>query len=1031
MKIFKRSVWCLLTVFFLILMLVALIGEPFALQNRDWINSFFGIKAYERVDDENSTEDTEYFKSDFYKSDKKTYSDTKMRNNSMKVATQVAGEGTVLFWNDEIEPGKKALPLKENAQVSLFGISSYDYLHHGGGSGYIDIPRTETLLTGLESEDLYANEALFDKYKALRSTYGRQTISAASGQTTFKPINENDKANYAEFSVNEVPWSALGVSGDGSNIIGKYSDSAVMIISRQGSENADTAFRAPGHIDENYMELTNDEVGVINGLIKMKNDGVIDSVILLLNTASPISFKTVNTLKNGIDACAWVGIGGSASFAQIAGVLSGEINPSGRLVNLYANDVRSAPANENFGNFIFKNMDYSKVAPVTTYTHNDRFVVYQEGIYVGYRYYETRYEDQVLSTETNRKADSSKGAYMDTKWDYAKEVAFPFGYGMSYTTFEHSGFSVEPKDDDYIVSVTIKNTGTVFGKDVLQVYLQKPYTEYDKQYGIEKSSVELAGFAKTKSLGPQQSETISVTVSGEDFKTYDAYNKKTYILEKGSYYIAAGNNSHDALNNILAKKGKTKANGMDYNGNASLVYEKTISEDNYEKYAQSSATGNEITNRFDDADINLYEGTKDQKIKYLSRKDWDDTYPSPVALSATDRILTDLNYGPVPDYTPEKELPTYGTVTHESGALTLAMLMDVSYEASIWEDLLNQLTWAEQNQLITSGSAAVGGAESVAAPGCLSQDGPCGVRTVNSTLGEQMAFPSNVILAATWNEELVEQLGEAFGLEILHSGNTGIYGTGANVHRSPYSGRNWEYFSEDGFMSGKMYAAETTGLQRRGAIVFTKHFVMNDQEFNRYGGTVWANEQAIREIYLKAFEAGITEGNANGIMSSFNRLGCVWTGAHEGLLTDILRKEWGFIGMVETDAGVGEHMMLPVNIAMGIVAGNDIWMGGGRNKDTLSEYKDNSTVAWSLRESSKRILYTQLHSSAMNGTSTTTRVRAVTGWWEITITTLKIAGIVMTTVCLLMTAASFVLPGVLKKSQISQTRVNKEAEKPQ
>ena len=1002
MKIFNRSVWCLLTVFFGILLVIAVVGSVMANTYAANLNGLLGIDPYNRIDVEGEDGgDTEYYKSEFYKADG-SYDDKAMRANSLKVSQEVACEGSVLLWNND------ALPLAKTAKVSLFGISAVDYLYGGSGSGFIQVTTAETLKSALEKKGVSVNAKLWNAYKLNRTSYGRSTATL----TDIDP-------NYAEFKVGEVPWSALDSTtlGNATATIPSYGDAAVMVISRNGSENGDTAFSTSECLDNSYMDLAKEEAATLERLKGLKEAGKIKKIVLLINTANAMQFK--NIVNYGVDACMWVGMGGNASLGQLADLLVGDADPSGHLVDAYAYDVDSAPANENFGNFVFTS--YGKLPATQTYTHNTKYVVYQEGIYVGYRYYETRYEDAVIGGRNATSAAGVKAGAGD--WNYKSEVAFPFGYGSGYTTFEHSGYTVKREGDDYKVSMTIRNAGTKHaGKDVMQVYLQKPYTDYDRDNGIEKAAVELVGFAKTKELAPGESQTLTVTVEGEDFKTYDAYGKKTYILEKGDYYLAAGNDAHDALNNVLAAKGYTTADGMDAAGNPAFAFKVDVAADDYEKYAVSSDTGNPITNQFDNADINLYEGTKDQSITYLSRRDWQATYPSAYKMSCTTEImLRDMQYGYDPAEREGDEMPLYDTVG-QYGELTLAMLKEtedgkpIAYGDPLWDELLNQMSWEEQNLMCTYGSNAIAGAESVAAPGAKVKDGPGGIGIANKNLDSLMAFPTEVLMASTWNEELVERLGNAFGMEILHVGYTGIYGPGANIHRSAYSGRTWEYYSEDGFMSGKMFAAETRGLQNRGVIVFTKHFLLNEQEWNRYGGTVWANEQTIREIYLKGFEAGVTEGHANGLMSSFNRIGCIWSGKHRGLMTEVTRNEWGFVGLIETDAGVGTHMLDAKAMAEAVVAGQDLWMSGGSDA-AFNGYKNNATVCLAIRESCHRILYTQLHSSAMNGVDINARFEKVVPWWQAAL----IAGIsvaaVVTALCLAMAVLSYVLPGLRRKKE--------------
>ena len=1008
-KICKRSVWVLLTVFFTIWLLVFVIGMSVAMKNSGWINDYLDIFPWETVrDDNDDLTQARYYPSDYETMDSEgnvTYNHKAMRANSMAVATEAATEGSVLLWNEDVD-GKSALPLSEGARISLFGLSCLEssYIYGGEGSGHVNITTMDNFKTSCEEQGLVVNNQLWSAYKLVKT----QGFGRTSG--TF---GESDP-NYVEFRIGEASWEALHSTTFGelaTSTVASYGDAAVMFVSRNGSENGDTDFDDDECLDNNYLDLAKNEQDIITHLEELKIEGKIKRIVLVINSAVPMSMEHIT--EHDIDACLWVGMGGNASYDQVAMLLAGTANPYGRANDVWAMDTESAPAAVNFGDFTFT--ESAGVPETSKYTHNTKYVVYAEGIYVGYRYYETRYEDLVIG---GRNADGTAGVTAgdsSSGWSYESEVAFPFGHGESYTTFSYSGYSVSADDEgNRTVTMTITNTGDVEGKEVMQVYLQKPYTQYDKDNHIEKAAVELVGFAKTDELAPGASRTLTVTVPAYEFKSYDAYGEKTYIVEEGTHYLAVGKNAHDALNNILAAKGYDTSDGMDYNGNADLVETITDTGIARDAFSVSPFTGNEITNLFDNADVNVYEGTEGQEITYLSRSDWNATYPTPVDLTCTSaKMVADMQYGPAPATTGEGDTPTYGTVTSSLGELTLAMLMDLEYDAPMWDDLLNQLTYDESVTLVTAGSASLAGAVSVAAPGGKSQDGPCGIRDGN-ILDSWMAFPCNGLLAASWNEPLVEKLGNAFGMEILHAGWTGIYGVGANIHRCAYSGRAWEYYSEDGFLSGKMFAAEVRGLQNRGVITFTKHYALNDQERNRYGGTVWANEQSIREVYLKAFEAGVTEGHANGLMSSFNRIGCTWAGSHKGLMTGILRDEWNFIGIVETDAGVGTHMLTAEAYAAGIVAGQDVWMAGA-NVHAFDNYKENPEVLWAIREAAHRNLYTQLHSNAMNGRTKGSRTIYNTPWWETAIRTGQIVSGVLAGVCLAMTVTSFVLPVVRKK----------------
>lgn len=1010
-KLFKTSLWTMLTVFLAIMFSIVMVGSSIAMSSRSAIDGFLGIDPYIKVDSGDEEVDTEYFKSDFYLENGE-YDHKTMRKHSEEVALQAAIEGTVLLWNNEVKDGEKALPLKENSSVSLFGNSTVNYAYLGSGSGGMSVTPRGNLRNALLDCKININAKLNLDYINLSS------------------VNKRSGNNI----INETPWNDISSTVD--STIHNYNDAAIMIVSRVAGEHQDihaTTNESFVESNNNPLDLTTDEASVLMGLNNLKKEGKLDKIILVINSANAFQFKNVKDAKYGIDACLYAGLGGTMSYYQIAHALTatGDYVVSGHLADILVNDNYSAPVNANMGDFNWVEMDRNRVPDLnkedkTKYdTHNEDYIVYQEGIYVGYRYYETRYEDMVLNQGN---ASSSKGAKMsDNGWKYSDEVSFPFGYGASYTDFEYTNYNVVEEKDSYKVSVTVKNIGDKYaGKDAVQVYLQKPYTDYDKANNIEKASVELVGFEKTRKLAPGESQNITINVDKESLKTYDSYNEKTYILEQGDYYLAVGSDSHDALNNILAKKGKTTVNGMDYNGNADFVYHiSNIKENDFLKYSVSTTTGYEITNQFDDTDINLYEGTKDQKITYLSRNNWDATYPieAPKLKLINDKMIEDIQYGHEIVPNSEDKMPLYETVTTDDGQpLSLIMLKDLDYDHPYWEDLLNQMSIDEQEYLMSYGLHYIAGASSVGAPGCLSKDGPAGIKVNNPDVGCQMSFPSEVLLAQTYDEDLINELGKAFGLEILHVGYNVIYAPGGCIHRSQYSGRNWEYFSEDGFLSGKMLSAEVHGLQQYGVIVMTKHFALNDQEDNRYGVATWANEQSIREIYLKGFEAAVVEGRMNGVMSSFNRIGLTWAGAHRGLLTEVLRNEWDFLGIVETDsctsssgAGVA-HMTSKWAKAEGLLAGNDLWMDGKGNTQYLDGLTDNPTVMLALREACHRILYTQLHSNAMNGLGSNTKIIQLESWWITLLNGLKFGVGLTMSICLLMAVASVIIAsGLISK----------------
>ena len=1027
-RIFDRGVWALIAGFFAILTVIAFVGGSFADKYSANLNAVLDIKTQEIIGG-----GEEYYPSDFYK--KNGYDNDAMRAHSLEVAEQAAAEGAVLLWNNALPSGGKALPIASGDKVSLFGVATQKYLVAGGGSGYVGINTSDTVKSELEERGVEVNAKLWNAYSLLKANYGYYVV----GEEAKKRVGDS---NYWEYRIREIPWTTLDTSTVGrvTDTVGDYGDAAVMTVTRYTSEDGDTDFDPTidygkgvyndNNLDGNYMDLAADEQKVLDELIKLKNQGAVKRVVLLMNTASPLQMK--NIAKMDIDACIWVGMGGSASYAQIADVLTGAIAPSGHLADTLAYDHYSSPVSANFGDQTFTG-SLTGLPATNKMTHNTKTLVYQEGIYLGYRYYETRYEDLVTGSGGAGGSAGVKAGSEADGWKYSSEVAYPFGYGLTYTDFSYDRFKVEKKGDDYDVSLRITNKGQTAGKDTMQVYLQKPYTDYDRATGIEKAAVELVGFDKTDSITKDQ--TLTVTVKGEEFKTYDSYGKRTYILEEGDYYLAVGKSAHDALNNILALKGYNRSDGMTddlgapTDGNASLAYKIHIGANDYEKYSKASATGYAITNRFDNADVKLYVGTREQMsaMKYLSRSDWQGTYPAGVTIETNNTIIADMQYGgsgAVPDKANDK-MPTYDkvTVTQETldklnegkdedkkqDRLLLVNLMGKDFDDPLWSVLLDQISWETQRDLIKYGYCNIMGITSIGSHEMKANDGPAGIKgNICPGLTSYMCFPSQQVLCCTWNLPLVNKVGDAFGMEMLHAGYTAIYGPGAGIHRSAFSGRNFEYYSEDGFISGKMFAAETQGLQKRGVIVFAKHMALNDQERNRYGGTVWANEQAIREIYLKAFEGGVVEGKANGIMTSHNRIGATWSGAHSGMLNDILRKEWGFTGITITDAAVSDHEFTSKAMAVALTSGQDFWMYGSDRTSDLTEYKNNATVCLAMREAAHRILFNQLHSNGMNNISADTQFRDITPWWKIALTALQIVSVTALVVAAIMTALGIV-----------------------
>jgi beta-glucosidase len=653
---------------------------------------------------------------------------------------------------------------------------------------------------------------------------------------------------------------------------------------------------------------------------------------------------------------------------------------------------------QNFGDFTFANADD------IVNTDSRKYLMYNEGIYVGYRYYETRYEDAVLNRGN---ASSSAGVFAseDGAWKYGEEVQFSFGYGLSYSDFTQTldSVSVNWENKTAEIKVTVSNGSDRAGKDVVQVYAQAPYTAG----GIEKSAVQLCGFAKTGVINGGKSETVTVNVDLRDIASYDYETYKTYVLEQGDYYFAIGNGAHDALNNILAAKGKTVADGMDYNGNAAKVQKENKAKFNADEY-KLSANKKTITNQFESTDINYYLQSNDE-IKYLSRENWQETWPENMTgFSATKGMIDEAAsyYSAKTDGTTSPTAYEKGSSDTSSVTLgaeqkyTLAMMIGADYDDAAWDLLLDQLTVQDYLDSTSQGRKPL---KSVGLNATTAVDGPSAwtksyyiedyknqydAEKVVKTDELMVAYPTETIIASTWNVELTYELGKSFGEEGLWGGGVGWYGPGANTHRTPYGGRNFEYYSEDGFISGKLGEAECKGAMEKGTIPYFKHFFLNDQETNRIGVCTFSNEQAIREVYLRAFQyafetTGENDKACTGVMGAFNRLGMTWTGHHKNLWKNVMEGEWGFTGNVTTDFGQKQGSLMEPQLAY--EAGTHMFCTSGSGfanyLDGLDITKDLKLLT-NMRESLHRQLYNFANSAAMNGLTSNSKIVTVRTWYE-------------------------------------------------
>ena len=623
------------------------------------------------------------------------------------------------------------------------------------------------------------------------------------------------------------------------------------------------------------------------------------------------------------------------------------------------------------------------------------YMVYQEGIYVGHKYYETRYFDAVMG----------QGNAGDYAAQYGKEVAFTFGYGLSYTTFEYSNMTVETGlnangEKCYNVSVTVTNTGNMAGKEPVQIYLSSPYTQYDMDNKIEKAAVQLVGFGKTDLINPGESETLIIQVDERDLASYDAYGAKTYILDAGTYYLTAATDAHDAVNNVLAAHGKTTADGIDAEGKADLVYSWDMEFDK-ETYSKS-LNGTEITNQLDHADPNLYYG--EDVVTFLSRSDWSGTWRENIELKIIEKMIPELAIDrwtgigrDFYDFPAEWEnMP----ILNAANGLTLYDMFNTDedndgvmaaedYDDPAWNKLLQNLTMEE---LMRVGDCfhwrhAV---ESVNAPGSRDENGPQGLTvslfggglvTTEGKSAEATAFTSEDVMTATFNKGLMYQVGQMIAYDCLDASVSCLYGPGANTHRTPYGGRNFEYYSEDGFLAGEMAYAEVSALVEHGIDVVFKHFALNDSEQDRLDQAAWLTEQAAREIYLKAFQKALEENDGRGgIMTAYTRWGTTWSGYNQNLMSGILRGEWGNKAMYITDNILTEYCDASAAIVAGGVTCFDAMMSYATDdlKETVGGETPDPIVVNALVEAMHHNLYTIINSAAMNGMGPNTTVKVIT-----------------------------------------------------
>lgn len=967
-KLDKRIFTAIIVACLAVLWVVAIVLPIVSTMKYDLVfRDIFGeASASTSTDKDNANVDSTYYKRD--------YTDSAKLHEAEQAFTRKAGaEGFVLLYNSDA--ADKGLPVKAKSKLSLFSASSVDLLAGGTGSGVSTI--SSDMKTALTEQEFTINEALWKFYSDNHGKYTRGGGALMYGGSE-------------DWSINEAPISAIPDNAK-SEATGT---TPIFFISRTGGEGRDLGRYMGDWTDiaadkgKHYLEPDSVELGVIDYLNKNFNN-----VIIVVNTNNAFELGWVKDYQN-ITAVLWAPGAGGDTCRSIADVLSGKVNPSGHLVDTFAYDAFSSPAMQNMGDIMLVNGGKDVEAGV----------FYDEGIYVGYKYYETRFFDKSLN-------QGNPGEY-----DYDTVVQYPFGYGKSYTTFEWSEFKMtQPdKDGNITVSVKVTNTGKVAGRDVVQVYVNAPYTQYDKDNNIEKSAVSLVGFEKTGEIKPEANETVSVTLNIKDFISYDDVVSKTYILEAGNYYITAADNAHEATKNVLTKYGKD-AGKESFVGTWTYEYTENNGVDKT-TYAKS-ANGTDIKNQFDHA-VNSEFTARD---KYLTRNDWVGTFPKThgnqdakkksgfsekngytwqveVSDGVKNAIAAKDSLNPMTEDEAAKKAGVY----EQEGSLELIDYRGKDFNeveaAGGWDKLIDQMKTSEIKKMIENGGYQTLNAGTIGKPRAIDYDGPSGLNEGGVThTPYSITYPCAANLAASWDRENSRLHGYFVGEDALkadgsygkHQYNgiiSGWYAPAMNIHRTPFAGRNFEYYSEDGFMSGEFALEASVACAEKGVYAYIKHFALNDQEDHRSHVATFANEQCIREIYLKPFQTCIEERGTTkivvqeydektnsytkkeldipavmGVMTAFNRIGCVWAGGNYNLITGVLRNEWGFNGSVITDYDGGGVM----DTEQCLRAGGDLKLTAyGSN---VKVNMNNKASQYFARQAMKHVLYTTVNSNAMNG----------------------------------------------------------------
>ena len=1018
----KRNIWRGLTTLTASLLTVSVAAGPVVDSYRTDIDKFLGTKSSAMVTD-STDEDLYTYKSDYS-------STTELLDSIEDLGERMSEEGTVLLKNEN-----NALPLTkdETQKLSLLGFSSY-YPVQGGdmGSSLTENEGTDAdtvdFVEALAAKGFGINEDLQKLYKSLESEFKTEvnmwgnimeyyhiTAPATDGVFASKePSQEKMDSVDSQWKESMDDYNVMLVTiGRSSTENGTYLPGVDGVDASQNLNQTDP------------LGLSDDERDLINAAVEAKeNNG--GKVIVMLNNANAMEIDEIKN-NDGVDAIMEVGLPGGYGFYGVADILSGEANPSGHLTDTYAVTNASSPAAQNFGDYEWTNAD-----PAVNIKAEEGEA---EGIYTGYKYYETRYADTVLGQGN---ADATAGSSTGKAWNYDDEVSYPFGYGLSYTTFEQTLKSVDVDLSDRTVTaeVEVKNTGDVAGKDVVQLYTSVPYTDYDVENKVEKSAVQLLDYEKTDMIEPGESQTVTITADAQDMASWDstcdneAGTTGNWILDNGTYYFTVGNGAHEAVNNVLA------AQNQDVDGNKDNVQTWELGDFDSSSFAVT-LNGTPVENQLQDADLNNW---MEDTVTYLSRNDWEGTWPETYKdLTATDEMISTM----ADDYSDIEANGDPSSVTFGAdNGMTLANLKgvdDITDER--WGTLMDQITLEECLIRTGLGGTSTKVIESITSPEAIQNDGPNGFNSYplgqyansDDSTGDPCVIAEDdpnreykmgvmaveTVIGQTFSKQLAEEWGKVIGNYSLWANTAIWWGVGTNLHRTPYNARNHEYFSEDAVLTAGQGAAIIKAGHEYGVLIAPKHLAFNDTEINRTGIAEFMTEQAARENELRGTQSCIEDANALAVMTTYNRVGCVTSNAHTGLLLNILHKEWGFKGLMSED-----FIQDPAYTKIRMAVHNGVTMTCNTGDNTMAAVEavwpywsvENASQSEELLTDLKQAMlyqnYALANSNAMDGMSTSTHIEKLNTWYDNLITGLRIGFGVLTVLC-----AAMYLLGLKKKEQ--------------